>query len=129
MPAGYTYKRRIGWFYYNAGITNFVQRNAQFTWVTGRTLASGASASTNFSLATFCPPNASRVFGTAITNNNNVTILDNTNANILVQIATITSGQCYYAWSFTPQNTTYQIVYYSSSSGGALIVLGWEDNI
>jgi hypothetical protein len=129
MPSGYTYKRRIGWFNYSGGITAFVQRNAQFSWAPTRQLVSGLQAvSANISLATFCAPAASRVFGTAITNNNNVTIGDNS-GNTLLAIASVTSGQCYYSWSFTPQNATYQMAYLSSSAGGALNITGWEDNI
>jgi hypothetical protein len=129
MPSGYTYKRRIGWFYYNSGVTAFTQRNAQFTWTVARTVISGTQATiASFSLATFVSPTASRIFGTAIVNNNNVTVEDNF-GNVLLQIATLTSGQCYFGWSFTPGNGTYQISYLSSSAGGAANVTGWEDNI
>jgi hypothetical protein len=129
MPSGYTYKRRSGWIYYSGGITNFVQRNAKFTWAVPRTLASGTQASAAyFALATFVSPTASRVFGYAITNNNNVTIGDNS-GNVILQITGVTSGQCFYSWSFMPQNTTYQMQYTSNSAGGQLSILGWEDNI
>jgi hypothetical protein len=129
MPSGYTYKRRIGWFNYSGGITSFVQRNSQFTWASTRTIASGTQVTAAFfTLATFVSPAATRVFGYAVTNNNNVTIGDAAGSTIL-QISGVTSGQCLYSWSITPQNTTYQMQYTSSSAGGALTITGWEDNI
>jgi hypothetical protein len=128
MPSGYTYKRRIGWINYNAGITPFTQRNAQFTWNSSRTIASGlVTTQTAVSLSGFCSPQASRVFGLMVVDNNNVTIADNV-GNVIVQGSGIV-GQSFIPWTFTPSNTTYQITYGSSSSGGSASVTGWEDNI
>jgi hypothetical protein len=129
MPSGYTYKRRIGWFFYSGGITPFAQRNAQFTWSPPRVLVTGTQTLAAYiPLASFVAPNATRVFGSMISNNNTVSVGDNS-GNILAQIGNVTSGQCFYGFSFTPQNTAYQLQYASSSTGGEILISGWEDNI
>lgn len=128
MPAGYTYKRRIGWLNYSGGIQAFIQRNSHFNWANGRTVASGTQAvSAQFSLAGLCSPVASRVLGFMVTNNNTVALQDNT-GNIINQISGIAT-QCFFHWSFVVQNGTYQMGYLSSSAGGQCSIMSWEDNI
>lgn len=128
MPSGYTYKRRIGWFNYSGGITQFIQRNSHFNWINGRTVASGTQAvSAQFSLSGLCSPVASRVFGYLVMNNNTVALQDN-QGNIINQVSGIAT-QCFFHWSFVVQNGTYQMGYLSSSAGGQCSIMGWEDNI
>ena len=129
MPFGYTYKRRIGWFWYNGGIWSFTQRNAQFAWTTNRTLVSGTQTSPAFfSLAGYISPLAAKVRGELITNNNNVVLSDNL-GNPIVAVNAAPPNQCYWFWEFVLQNGTVQLSYQSSSGGGAVQIMGWEDNL
>src|SRR5258708_1250623 len=75
MPSGYTYKRRVGWFYYSAGIFGFIQHNRQFAYTAQRAVALGLSnPAAYFSLIGFASPVASTVRGVLMQNNNNVTV-------------------------------------------------------
>src|SRR5258708_24359412 len=129
MPSGYTYKRRVGWFYYSAGITGFIQRNRQFAYTALRTVAGGLNnPATYFSLVSFVPATAGIVRGVMVSNNNTVAVSDNI-GNQIMRIASVISGQCFWYYEFVMQNGTLQINYLSDSTGVNCYVSGWEDNL
>jgi hypothetical protein len=129
MPSGYTYKRRVGWIFYSSGITGYIQRNRHFSYTSQRTVASGTSnPAAYFSLNGFAPPTASIIRGVMISNNNSVMVSDNIGQTIM-SLNTVTSAQCFWFYEFVVQNGTFQVNYFSSSSGGYCAIQGWEDNI
>jgi hypothetical protein len=128
MPSGYTYKRRVGWFYYSSGIVAYIQRNRSFAYTAFRSPVGGTQAAAYFSLANYVPPTATQVCGEMVSNNNTVTLGDNV-GNIIMQLTSVASGQCFWFFQFVVQNAALQVYYSSSSSGGICYILSWEDNI
>jgi hypothetical protein len=128
LPSGYTYKRRIGWFSYSAGIIPFVQRNSSFCFSTQRTVVTGGSGLTSFSLSGFAPPTATKIRGFMVSNNNNVGVFDDSQQPLIV-VNAAPANACTWQWEMVPLNSSILIFYSSSSSGGEAGVTGWDDNI
>lgn len=129
LPSGYTYKRRVGWFVYSSStIINFQQHNFTGTWAASRIVINGASTLVSVSIAGFVPATATKVRGFLVTNNNNAEVLD-TNNNPLVSVAAAPVGSCGWYYEGAIWVGTLNLNYSSSSSGGALNVSGWDDNI
>ena len=127
MPSGYTYKRRLGWFYYSGGVTNFSQRNRRFAYAAPRPIASSTSAWTAFSLTNFVPLTVTNIRGRLISNNNTVQVGDNLGG--LVMSSNGIPAQAYWFWEFMLHQGAFSVYYSSSSAGGMIEITGWEDNL
>lgn len=132
MPAGYTFKRRIGWCPTDGSgfLRPFQQRNAAFTinFMGGRQVAVGGSGLVNFPLVGFVPPTAQKVRGFLNTNNNNAQVNDDS-GNVVIGLNAAPPNSCIWPWEFTVFNSPTSLFYSCSSSGGSVSITGWEDNI
>jgi hypothetical protein len=124
---GKSAKRRVGWFYYSGGIVGFTQRNAQFTLASPRVLAWDRIANCIF-VERFVPPSAGLVRGLMFTNNNSVTVYDNS-TNVILSISAAPAAANTWPFDFVVQNAALQMSYDSSSASGQVSIRGWDDTI
>lgn len=125
LPAGYTYKARIG-----AGRTdatpNFIpsiQKDTWVQWLADRSVIAGTQVYGPNSMVAFVPVTAIRAFFILTVNNNQVSIGTNATGNRgLVQGIAV---QAKFAYDFMLESTN--IYYSSNSAGGQLVTTGYVD--